>query len=162
MMNRNVSTSTPSSIIRATPAMSSSRAAFSGRDISNTGITSGYPDRICDGNVSGRKDYANPAGNLACFAVPAAGIGRFGNSGRGIIEAAPNRLWNMSLYKDISIYERVKFRFGFQALNVFNWFSWGYYNNNSNIGSPTALQAGGSVKGDSRARVLHLHLKLWF
>ena len=93
-----------------------------GRDISNTNVTSGRPDRICDGNKPGSQRSTDSWFDASCFALPAAGVGRFGNAGRGIIEG-PERYWgvNLGLFKYfLNLRETVKARLQAQIRNLFN------------------------------------------
>jgi len=95
---------------------------FTGRDISNTNVTTGRPDRTCDGNKSsGQRDVNNWFDYSSCFSLPAAGAGRFGNAGRGIIEG-PEGFWgvNLGLYKYFSVTERLKVRLQGHLQNILN------------------------------------------
>jgi len=91
---------------------------FTGRDTSNTNVVSGRPDRSCDGNKS------NPTTeswfDASCFSRPAAGIGRFGNSGMNIIQGPSQPGWNVRLFKYIPITERLRFRLEGTFYNVIN------------------------------------------
>jgi hypothetical protein len=133
---------------------------FTGRDITNTGVTSGVPDRTCNGNVDGPKDFRNKTADLNCSPIPAAGSGRFGNSGRGIIVGPNNKMWDGGIYKDFRITERIKFRFGAEALNAFRWIGFGYHN--ENITTPTGMEATWCGKGIVCGRQLEFRGKLDF
>jgi hypothetical protein len=91
---------------------------YTGRDISNTNVTSGRPDRTCDGNYAGQ--------NLArwfdtsCFSIPAVGAGRFGNAGRAIIQAPGFGGVNLGVFKYFTIREDVKIRLQGHIMNLFN------------------------------------------
>ena len=91
---------------------------FTGADISNTNITSGRPDRVCDGNIS------NPTlshwYDTSCFVRPPEGIGRFGNSGVNIIEGPAQNAWSTNVFKIFVIGERLKFRLNANFENVLN------------------------------------------
>lgn len=126
--------------------------SFSGRDISGTGIVTGVPDRICDGNIDGPKNFRNVVANLSCFAIPAVNSGRFGNSGRGIIVGANNKFWNSSLFKEVRFLERMRLRIGIQSQTTFNWLSLG--TPASDITTPNGMRATGSAKGTPAGRVL--------
>ena len=66
---------------------------YSGSDPSNTGRSSGRPDMSCDAN-----GFGNTPGRLwnpACFSVPTAGIGRYGNTTRGVLWGPA--YWNTDL-----------------------------------------------------------------
>ena len=95
---------------------------FTGRDVSNTNVTSGRPDRSCDGNKpSGQRDVNNWFDYSSCFSLPAAGAGRFGNAGRGIIEG-PEGFWgvNLGLYKYFTLREQLRVRLQGHLQNIFN------------------------------------------
>jgi hypothetical protein len=125
---------------------------FTGRDVSGTGINTGAPDRTCDGNIPGPKNFRNLNGDLSCFAIPAANSGRFGSAGRGILVGANNKFWNSSLFKEFRIHERARLRIGCQSQTTFNWLSLG--TPNGNITSPNGFQATGSAKGTPAGRNL--------
>jgi hypothetical protein len=91
---------------------------FTGADISNTNVTSGRPDRSCDGN----KPNATWDSwfDASCFSRPPAGIGRFGNSGVNIIQGPIQPGWNMRLFKYIPLTERLRLRMEGTFQNLIN------------------------------------------
>jgi len=105
---------------------------YSGTDPSGTGIFSGRPDRIGSGKL------ASPSENRwfdpSAFVVPASNIGRFGNSGRNILELPSSQATLLAIYKNFPIRERVNFRFGAYFNNPFNQHSFGAVQ--SNITAP--------------------------
>jgi hypothetical protein len=58
--------------------------------------------------------------NPAAFAIPANNIGRFGTSSIGSVVGPGTDTVALSLFKNISIRERMKLRFGASAANLFN------------------------------------------
>ena len=92
---------------------------FSGRDISNTNVTSGRPDRICDGNLGDARTFQRDF-DVSCFVRPAAGSGRFGNSGRAIIESRPWTGVSFGLFKYFTIKENWKIRLNGHFMNTLN------------------------------------------
>ena len=56
---------------------------YSGSDPSNTGRSAGRPDALCDGNNFG--DTPGRGWDPSCFAIPPAGIGRYGTAARGVL-----------------------------------------------------------------------------
>jgi hypothetical protein len=116
---------------------------FTGADISNTNQTSGRPDRICDGNLS-NPDFPSRGFDVGCFVRPPAGIGRFGNSGVGIIQGPWQNGWSTNVFKYFFVGEKVKFRVQANFINVLNHpiFGWvipGYGGDAGlNIESPSA------------------------
>jgi hypothetical protein len=91
---------------------------FTGADTSNTNITSGRPDRSCDGN----KVNPTPESwfDASCFSRPAAGIGRFGTSGVNVIQGPSQPGWNMRLFKYIPLTEQLRFRLEGRFDNIIN------------------------------------------
>lgn len=76
------------------------------------------PDRVCDGSVS------NPTVDRffdpSCFVLPPNGIGRFGNSGVGILEGPGTINWSAGFAKVFPIRERARVRFEATAANILN------------------------------------------
>ncbi len=74
------------------------------------------PDRLRDGNLE------NPSADrwfdVQAFAAPP--IGRFGNSGKGVLIGAPTEALHAGLAKNFEIRERVRLRFEIFATNVLN------------------------------------------
>ena len=107
---------------------------YGGTDPSGTGIFSGRPDRIGSGRVD------NPTENrwfdASAFVVPASNIGRFGNSGRNILELPSSQATLLAVFKSFPIRERLNFRFGAYFNNPFNQHSFGSVQ--SDISSPNA------------------------
>ena len=105
---------------------------YSGYDSTGTGITSGRPDRIADGNLSGGKRNANGWFDLTAFTLPGADratplkapggpIGRFGNSGVGIIQGPGYWQIDTGAYKAVPLAtERVQVWLFCNATNLFN------------------------------------------
>jgi hypothetical protein len=65
--------------------------------------------------------------NQACFVAPLTGLGRFGNSGVGILKGPGTVLLNMGLAKSFPIHEQVNLRFEATTTNV---------PNHTNLGTP--------------------------
>lgn len=74
---------------------------YSGPDPSNTGRTSGRPDQTCDPNGFG--STPGRLWNPACFAVPQAGIGRFGTATRGVLWAPAAWTTALNVFKRWSL-----------------------------------------------------------
>lgn len=92
---------------------------FTGADISNTNQTSGRPDRVCDGNLS-NPNIPSVGFDVSCFVRPPAGVGRFGNSGVGVIQGPAQMGWSTNLFKYFYVGERLKFRVHANFINVLN------------------------------------------
>lgn len=105
---------------------------YGGTDPSGTGIFSGRPDRIGSGRL------ANPTEDrwfdASAFVVPASNIGRFGNSGRNILELPSSQATLLAVFKSFPIHEGLNFRFGAYFNNPFNQHSFGRIQ--SDIASP--------------------------
>jgi hypothetical protein len=85
------------------------------------------PDRIRDGRLE------NPSVarwfDIGAFAAPP--VGRFGNSGKGVIYGTPGNVLHGTLAKQFTLKERVRFRLEFLGTNVLNHPN--YMNPNMNI-----------------------------
>jgi hypothetical protein len=117
---------------------------FTGSDPSGTNSLTGRPDRLADGNL------ANPTVDRwfdpSAFAVPPAGSGRFGNSGRNILEGPPTKVLHLSLGKDIPLYERLKLSLLISARNLFN--TPNFSPPNANLSAPTQVARITGIQGD--------------
>ncbi len=114
---------------------------YSGYDSSGTGNLTNRPDRIGDGNLPSGQRSVNEWFNTAAFTAPGASpatplvapstpIGRFGNSGTGIIEGPGLWQFDLSLVKGIPVTERLKANLFFLGTNVFN---------HPNLGNPNMV-----------------------
>jgi Carboxypeptidase regulatory-like domain/TonB dependent receptor len=83
------------------------------------------PDRVCNGNIS--NPNLNQYFNQACFVAPLTGLGRFGDSGVGVLKGPGTVLLNMGLAKSFPIREQIKLRFEATVTNV---------PNHANLGTP--------------------------
>ncbi|HZQ55574.1 MAG TPA: TonB-dependent receptor [Bryobacteraceae bacterium] len=70
--------------------------------------------------------------NTAAFMQPPAGV--FGNTGRNILRAPGINSWNLSLFKNFPIKERVNLQLRLESFNAFNHPQWGVPNDN--VSSP--------------------------
>ena len=117
---------------------------FTGSDPSNTNTLGGRPDRLRDGNLE------NPTVDrwfdVSAFAVPPANAGRFGNSGRNVLEGPPTKVLHVSLGKDIKLYERLKLSLLLAARNVFN--APNFSIPPANISAPTTVGRVAGTQGD--------------
>jgi hypothetical protein len=105
---------------------------ISGYDSSGTGATAGRPDRIGNGNLSSGQQSASLWFNVAAFTLPGANpatplmapkgpIGRFGNSGVGIIEGPGYWQIDTALVKTLPLpSERVHAYLFANATNLLN------------------------------------------
>ncbi|MFN0170446.1 MAG: carboxypeptidase regulatory-like domain-containing protein [Bryobacteraceae bacterium] len=109
--------------------------SFAGSDPSNTGLTGGRPDRIRDGNLPVSERTLDRWFDATAFAVPAAGSGRFGNAGAGILEGPGANTLGLALFKTLTIYERLQLRINGSFRNLFNHPTM-YANPAANISAP--------------------------
>lgn len=82
--------------------------------------------------------------NSAAFVVPANNIGRFGNEPVGAVKGPGTQAVSMSLFHSIEFTERVKFRLGISAANLFNHPNYGtpaLTLNTATFGTITSLQS---------------------
>lgn len=114
---------------------------YSGSDPSGTGNFSGRPDRIASGKLSNPTEsrWFDPT----AFAVPGTNIGRFGNSGRNILELPSTQRTLLAVYKYFRIKESLAFRLASYFDNPFNQHSFGQVQRN--ITAPNA----GALTGPS-------------
>jgi hypothetical protein len=95
---------------------------FGGTDPSGTGANfkdpGQRPDRVCNGNIS--NPTANGYFNASCFVIPPDNIGRFGNSGVGVLKGPGTVNFSAGLAKVFPIKESLQLRFEATANNLFN------------------------------------------
>jgi hypothetical protein len=95
--------------------------AFTGADPSGTGTNGTQrPDRIGDGNLPSSQRTIDHWFDTAAFVPLPSNIGRFGNSGRNVIEGPSSKVVHASLAKKFRLTDRTQFQLQINALNVFN------------------------------------------
>ena len=92
--------------------------SFANADPSNTNTIGGNPDRICGGNLPSEQRIVRRWFNTSCFVNPPAG--RFGNSGRNILEGPGLHVHNLMAAKRFKLTEKVSFDFQAMLTNLFN------------------------------------------
>lgn len=75
--------------------------SYSGSDPSNTGRSSGRPDQLC--NPNGFGETPGIGWNKSCFAIPPAGIGRYGNASRGMLIAPRDWGTELNVFKRFNL-----------------------------------------------------------
>ncbi len=75
--------------------------SYSGSDPSNTGRSSGRPDALCNGNNFG--PTPGQGWDPSCFAVPPAGIGRYGTASRGTLRSPANWGSDLNIFKRFNL-----------------------------------------------------------
>ena len=144
---------------------------FGGPDPSGTGANNKSnvgqrPDRVCNGSVS------NPTpGHYwdgSCFPLPADnsgnqnGIGRFGTSGSGILNASGTVLWNAGVFKIFPVKEKLRIRLEATSTNVLNHPNFGIPDSNVLNGPDFGVIHGGQGTEGSGQRTVQLGLRLDF
>jgi hypothetical protein len=138
----------------------------SGRDNSRTGLES---DRAQVTGVS----WKRPAGadkrvwfNPAAFAVN--DVGTFGNSGKNSLYGPPLYSWDMGIFKNFRITERVNTQFRAEFFNIFNQTNFDAPttsggNNNTNVTAGGFGRVTRTLPGDAgEPRILQFGLKVVF
>ena len=134
---------------------------FSGVDPTNTNQFSGRPDRLGAGTVSGNIgdliESHQPIFDKSAFAVPEAGRGYYGNSGRMILTAPGAVTWNVVAAKNVYLFaERARAQLRCELYNAFN---------HPNFGSPSTnitSSSFGLVTGASTGRRVQISARLDF
>lgn len=122
-------------------------------NIGNTRTTYAHPNLVGNPNVAHQttKQWFNPA----AFAQPVYG---YGNTPRGLFRNPPFQNADMSLFKNIPVYERMSIQLRLEAFNAFNLITLGNVNgsftNNKNFGTITSI--------GSTPRQLQLGAKMYF
>jgi hypothetical protein len=120
----------------------------------NNSVTNGaggWPDRIASGKLDNpkRELWFDPN----AFRRP--DTPRFGNSGRGILNAPGTKTFDGGFAKNFKLSEQARIQFRAEAFNLFNTPQFGFPN--QNFDSPTAGQITGTI-GDNRSMQLALRL----
>lgn len=116
----------------------------------------GRPDMVSDPNA-GAPHTVNQWFNTSAFALVPTGVNRPGNAPRGAVKGPGTQRWDLSLFKNIQIYESMKMQFRAEAINVFN------QTNFNTIGtSLTVASTYGKVRTARDPRIMQLALKLNF
>jgi hypothetical protein len=111
----------------------------------------GWPDRIASGKLDDpkRERWYDPAAFRRPDTV------RFGNTGRGILNAPGTKTFDGGFAKNFKFSERGRVQFRAEAFNLFNTPQFGFPN--QNFDSPTAGQITSTI-GDNRSMQLALRL----
>jgi hypothetical protein len=108
---------------------------FTGTDPSNTQTLGGLPDRIGNGNLPTDQRSIDRWFDASAFVAPP--NGRFGNSGRNILESPGRHALNLGLFKSFRPTEGVTLRVQATFTNVLNHPNFGYPN--LNISAPASV-----------------------
>jgi hypothetical protein len=133
---------------------SSQDADPSGQGCLGSSPCSVRPDVIGDPN-SGPKTLTQWF-NIAAFAPVPANQFRNGNAGRGIVLGPGFSQWDVSLFKNLKLSERVSSQFRVEAFNAFN------HTNYTTLNTTFGSSAFGQVTGARDPRILQLGAKISF
>ena len=118
-------------------------------DVTNTGLGSVLPDRICDGKLS--DPTPNRWFDASCFVAPpvlpgtGGQIRTFGNSGRNILRMDRVFSFDPGLFKNFNFTERFRLQFRGEAFNVFNTVSFGRPGSTVNVPGVAVVTSAGPV-----------------
>ncbi len=115
------------------------------------------PDMIGDPNA-GPQNF-NQWFNTAAFAAVPGGQFRNGNAGRGVIIGPGYSQFDLSLFKNIRLTERVNSQFRFEAFNAFNKTNFTTVNTTFTTSTPNTF---GQVTGARDPRIVQLAMKVNF
>ncbi|MCZ2073786.1 MAG: TonB-dependent receptor [Bryobacterales bacterium] len=141
---------------------------FAGFDPSNTGASSGRPDRIGSGEIS--SPTIGQWFDVSAFRVPGdtdgdrrpdIAVGRFGNSGLNILRAPGTKSMNMGFFKKFPITETMGLQMEATFTNIFNHPNFAAPDSLITSGSAGAVLAVQSLEG-AGARTTRLGLRLDF
>jgi len=122
--------------------------------LGNSGATE-RPDLIGNPNSNAPHTFGKWF-NTAAFAEVPTGEVRVGNAPRGAIRGPGLQRWDMSLFKNTNITERVKLQFRAEATNVFN------HTNFDGLRTSFGFGSFGRVAGVRDPRIMQLGLKVYF
>lgn len=141
---------------------------FTGFDPSATGTSGAQrPDRVGGGNLPGGERTIDRWFDVSAFVPLPNSIGRFGNSGRNIIEGPSSRVIHLSLAKRFRFTGRTNMQLQVNALNVFNIENFDLNANGLNISPTNRANAGkvlairGGIEGFG-ARTINVETRLSF
>jgi len=97
--------------------------------------------------------------NTAAFAQVPAGQFRNGTAGRGIVRGPGYSQWDLSLFKNVKIGERVSSQFRLEAFNAFNHTNYTTLNTSFTLSPNNTF---GQVTGARDARIVQLGAKISF
>lgn len=123
--------------------------SFSGRDISNTNVVGGRPDRVANGNLPGSERTIDRWFDPAAFTVPPVNAGRFGNAAVGSLAGPGTINWDLGLFKIVRFRERGRLEFHLSTTNTFNHPN--FRNPAANISAPTAVGRISSLQGQDES-----------
>jgi len=130
-----------------------------GLGILGSSAASSRPDMTCDPNANAPHDggFNGKWFDTSCFTPVAQGTVRPGNAGRGTVRGPGYSNWNISLFKNIPIRERVSLQLRWETFNTFN------HGNPSSISSLNITSTTfGLINGYRDPRLMQLAAKVQF
>lgn len=128
--------------------------------IDGNSYASGRPDQISNPNrataTSGKIHTFNQWFNTSAFSLVPAGEARPGNAHNGSVIGPGQQDWDISLFKNTNITDRVTTQFRAEAYNAFN------HVNPTAFGTAYQIGLYGQVYATQDARVMQLAMKLYF
>ena len=112
------------------------------------------PDRVAKGPAS--DPGPDRWFDVKAFPVVSNGSFRFGNSGRNILDAPGLQEFNLTLFKNFALTERISAQFRGEAFNAFNHANFGIPNRNVNEPAAATIAMAGTP------RLMQFGLKLYF
>jgi hypothetical protein len=117
--------------------------------------STGRPDVSGNPNVNAPHTFQQWVNTKVFFEIPNNQITP-GDAPRGVMRGPGQQRWDMSLFKNTQIGERVRLQFRAEATNVFN------HTNFSGVADAFGFPGFGSITGVRDPRILQLGLKLYF
>jgi hypothetical protein len=117
------------------------------------------PDQICNANDNAPHTLAQWF-NTSCFGDVPKGQVRPGNSTRYPIRGPGFQRWDVSVFKNFAISERIRLQFRAESFNVFNHTN--FQGVAATLGTTTGASAFGRITSTRDPRIIQLGLKLYF
>jgi hypothetical protein len=111
-------------------------------------------DRIANGNLPAGERTVNRWFDTTAFRDPV--VGRYGNSGEGILLGPGARNWDLSIFKNTKLREGITVQFRWEMFNAFNNV------NLNNPGTTVSTPTFGRITGSATARSMQAGLKVIF
>ncbi|HEY2930892.1 MAG TPA: TonB-dependent receptor [Acidobacteriota bacterium] len=117
------------------------------------------PDQVCDPTLKRSERTLDPRSgdpiffNASCFVAPA---DRFGNAGRSTVIGPGSQTWDLAVFKNFEVRERMRVQFRTEFFNAFN---------HPNLGQPGRDLGGGNfgvVTSAGGPRIIQFGLKMLF
>ncbi len=111
------------------------------------------PDMVCPPNLPSGEQTINRFFRTECFSAPP---NRFGNAGRSTVFGPGIHNWDMAVFKNFAISERMRLQFRSEFFNAFNQVNWGI------PGRDLGVAGFGVINSAADPRIIQFGLKLSF